>query len=311
MSGRGLVARVTFCALLALTGCAATGPKPGAGPALWVVRSQSATVYLFGTMHILPIPVAWETKTIQNAFSESSELWTETDVSDLHAVARAYRARGISPDYDLPAALGAAHWAVFSAELTKCGVAPDKATHMRPWFAGVLFQACAAKASPRPQTTAIGYAAMPDRFLVEQAKTENKSLHYLEPLDSQVAVLVRRPDAEQLPLLIKQIDARGAAPPDPARVKQRVSVLTAVEIAWAHGNLGPVSARAEAEMQRQDPAFHDALLTHRNQIFVTSIAQTLQRSTTAFVAMGAFHLIGQDSVLDSLAKLGFTAERIE
>lgn len=45
------------------TDAAATTPA-GSGPALWKVADEDTTIYLFGTVHVLPKDVVWYTPTI-------------------------------------------------------------------------------------------------------------------------------------------------------------------------------------------------------------------------------------------------------
>lgn len=59
-----------------------------AAPGLWVVRSQTATVYLFGTVHMLPASTHWQSPSIEHAMDLSDEIWTEADTSSLPALVR-------------------------------------------------------------------------------------------------------------------------------------------------------------------------------------------------------------------------------
>ena len=48
-----------------------------ADPALWAVRSNGSTVYLFGTIHAIDPSKVWRTPALDSAFGDSSELWLE------------------------------------------------------------------------------------------------------------------------------------------------------------------------------------------------------------------------------------------
>ena len=52
-------------------------PIPDADPALWVVRDEDTTIYLFGTIHVLRPGVTWFDDGIKAAFDASDELVTE------------------------------------------------------------------------------------------------------------------------------------------------------------------------------------------------------------------------------------------
>ena len=62
-------------ALLLLSRDAPTAPRL-ATPALWVVRDADTTVYLFGTVHMLPPDLAWFRGPVREAFDRSDTLVT-------------------------------------------------------------------------------------------------------------------------------------------------------------------------------------------------------------------------------------------
>jgi len=51
-----------------------------ADPALWVVKDEDTTIYLFGTIHILRPGLSWFDEGVKKAFDESGELVTEIGV---------------------------------------------------------------------------------------------------------------------------------------------------------------------------------------------------------------------------------------
>ena len=56
-------------------------------------------------------------------------------------------------------------------------------------------------------------------------------------------------------------------------------------------------------MRAQGADFYDMIFTQRNVRFAARIAQALKGSQTVFVAIGAGHLAGPDSVQAQLGKL--------
>ena len=71
---RGLAAGL-LAAALALSGC---GHRCGARPPLWRVSDRDTTVWLLGTVHLLPPGVDWQTPTVTRAIAGSDALWLET-----------------------------------------------------------------------------------------------------------------------------------------------------------------------------------------------------------------------------------------
>src|SRR5688572_7422564 len=56
-------------------------PLPDADPALWVVRDDDTTIYLFGTFHVLDTR-SWFNDEVRTAFDASSELVLEARIPE-------------------------------------------------------------------------------------------------------------------------------------------------------------------------------------------------------------------------------------
>src|SRR5689334_14864258 len=80
---RRAAAAFGFAALL--TGSPATSKAPQAAhPALWEVSDPDTTIYLFGTIHLLPDNFQWRTGKFDQAVQNSRQLIVETIVDDKH-----------------------------------------------------------------------------------------------------------------------------------------------------------------------------------------------------------------------------------
>src|ERR1043165_1898884 len=71
---------------------AACGDKPSAGdpapaqaaakgPGLWRISDADTTVYLFGTVHVLPPALSWRTAAIDKALGDAKAVYFETDIN--------------------------------------------------------------------------------------------------------------------------------------------------------------------------------------------------------------------------------------
>src|SRR3954471_23606807 len=69
-----------FAAMLALS--PASAATTAARPALWAVSDADTTVYLFGTIHLLPDNYQWRTPKFDQAMASAQELIVETIVDD-------------------------------------------------------------------------------------------------------------------------------------------------------------------------------------------------------------------------------------
>jgi uncharacterized protein YbaP (TraB family) len=79
--------------------------------------------------------------------------------------------------------------------------------------------------------------------------------------------------------------------------------------AWASGNVQRLEELAVTEMQTETPALYEALLVRRNTDWADQIQTMLVGSGTVFIAVGAAHLAGDDSVQEILGDRGVTVTR--
>jgi uncharacterized protein YbaP (TraB family) len=79
--------------------------------------------------------------------------------------------------------------------------------------------------------------------------------------------------------------------------------------AWSRGDLKVLEAEMVADMRRETPEFYRVLLADRNAAWAKAIAERLKGSGTSFIAVGAAHLVGPDSVQAELAELGIKSQR--
>ena len=110
---------------------------------------------------------------------------------------------------------------------------------------------------------------------------------------------------------------RVAAQPGPAAgAKQDLSsvgnlaiVMGQMQSAWNRGDSEIFEIMLE-QMRVNSPASYDTMFVQRNSNWAGWIAQRLQQPGTVFVAVGAGHLAGSDSVQAKLAQLGVRSARI-
>ena len=76
------------------------------------------------------------------------------------------------------------------------------------------------------------------------------------------------------------------------------------------GDLKALETQFVTEMKGPYADVYDVLLTKRNIDWAGQLKTKLAGSGVSFVAVGAGHLVGEDSVQVQLAKLGIKAERV-
>jgi len=86
--------------------------------------------------------------------------------------------------------------------------------------------------------------------------------------------------------------------------------LKAIIEAWKNGD-DEALARLENELMRRDePELYQRLLVERNEAWARQVAALLQQPGTVFIAVGAAHLAGPDSLQRQLQRQGESVERL-
>src|SRR3990170_5652199 len=76
------LASAAICASPALPTGPVTSSPAEARPALWQVSDDDTTIYLFGTIHVLPGGVGWRPPALNQVMAESDGLGLETVIED-------------------------------------------------------------------------------------------------------------------------------------------------------------------------------------------------------------------------------------
>ncbi len=265
-----------------------------AEPGLWLVQSPTAKIYLFGTMHILPNDSLWFGPKIAAAFADSHELWEEADVglAGTKGVPN-MMARATSPDADLWAELPTETAEKFRALLKDCHLPASSVAHFQPWFAAMLPAFCQLTAQSKGHEAVAG----PEVRLMERARDAGKRVDFFETADQQISYLADAPRDVQLRQLRGAINENGKA------------AFAGLESSRVAGNL-PVITKLIEDSKKEDPASFAILFTRRNEHFASRIAELLRGHSNIFVAIGAGHLAGPDSVQAQLEKQGIHATRL-
>ena len=269
-------------------------PATGEGPALWVVKDADSTIYLFGTVHVLRPTTAWGSAKVDAAFASASDIWFEiSNPDDQAAMIPLVQQYGLSPQTPLSSLLTPAELADLDVAAQTIGVSAAQLDPFRPWMAGLMLSVAPLKKAGYDPASGV------ELILKARALEAGKPVHGFETLDSQIRVLATLPDDIQLEFLKSTLkDFDGAT-----------TELDAMVTAWSTGDVATLKHVAVDEMKAEAPEIYDALLVRRNAGFADQIQGLLAGSGTAFVAVGAAHLAGDDSVQKMLEHRGVTVER--
>lgn len=138
-----------------------------------------------------------------------------------------------------------------------------------------------------------------DVVLRAEAEADGKRISGLESAAGQRAMLDRMPAPSRA----------AALPASPATVSTLAALIGQMQAAWNRGDQGIFAAMID-QMRQTSPAGYATLFTDRNRDWAGWIARRLDQPGTVFVAVGAGHLVGRDSVQAKLSALGVRSARI-
>ncbi|AYG96013.1 TraB/GumN family protein [Brevundimonas naejangsanensis] len=264
-------------------------------PALWVVRDHDSTIYLFGTIHFVKPEQAWRSEPVDAAFTTSTRLILEVaDPEDQAAVAPLIPRYGLTPDRPLSSLLSSEELQRLDAAAAAIGGSAAQMDIMRPWLAGVMLSSAGLVRN--------GYApgAGVDVLLRAQARADAKPIEGLETPEQQVRMLAGFPEEGQIAFLKKTLDDFHKPPVELDRLAH----------AWAAGDVDAIADITLKPMREGNERLYQILIVERNQRWARQIADLLDGSGTVFVAVGALHLAGEDSVQAILREGGIDIKRL-
>ena len=267
----------------------AVPPAEGQGPALWVIRDADSTLYLFGTVHLLRPTTAWGTDRVDAAFASADKLILEiSNPDDQAAVIPLIQQHGLSPATPLSSLLTAEELAKLDAAGQTIGLSAAQLDPFRPWFAALtLSVAPLAKAGYDP-------ASGVELILKARAEAAGKPISGFETIDEQIRILAGFPEEDQLAFLRSTLEDFETATVDLDRLVE----------SWAEGDVEAIEAIGVQPMRESSEELYQALLVRRNTNWADQIQAELEGSGTVFIAVGAAHLAGDDSVQDILERRG-------
>lgn len=265
-----------------------------ADPALWRIQHDGATIYLFGTVHVLPQGMQWHYPVLDDALKASDTLYVELVDDDPATMQPLVMQYGIDFAHPLSGELDAGDEQRLQAAAQTAGVPARALDAMKPWMAAVtLTVAPIVKAGFDPASGA-------DKKLRQQFASEGKPVKGLETAARQIGYFANLPQTVQVSMLQETLD-------DYAKADTEIAALVKD---WKAGDVDAIAALENSDMRNKYPVLYNTLLTERNRRWAQQVAQMLDARQTVFVAVGAAHLAGPDDVQAQLQKLGIAVERV-
>lgn len=267
-----------------------------AEPPAWIVSDADSRIILYPTVHALPEGLDWQSPALASVIAASDEVWLE--IGDANApgladeVSQLVAAYGMSPELPLSKRLNADRYAAFSAAVTKLGMPVEALDNFQPWLAAL--------AMTQAELSASGISGERGVEKVLSGLFAGRSVKNLETAAQQTRLFAELAGDEQIAFLMTAVDTAGTAS---ARLLQ-------IAQDWAKGDLEGVEEMLIAELRADYPIIYERIFTARNKAWADILAAELEASGSDFIAVGAGHLIGEDSVQSLLAERGYSVRKV-
>ena len=268
----------------------------------WQVTSDTATVYLLGSIHFADKSFYPLRQEIENAFSRCEYLVVELDVNKVDA--EIYNSllsqKGVYKDgKTIKDVISNETWLQLQKRLDQLNINYDVIKNYRP---GVLVLTLTAM-----QVMHMGFdpqLGIDVHFLLE-ATRQAKNIIELETLEQQINLFLNIPDGE---LLLKE---------SLYSLDESELMMANMVSYWKYGDETQMNKLLFEDAIEDYPVFseiYDRLFYERNEQMTLKIDAMLKQKaagkTFYFVVVGAGHLIGEKGIVNSLKEKGYDVKRL-
>ena len=272
--------RAALAALLALAGCG--GPRVAAHPAMWRVSDGDTTIWLLGSIHVLPPNVDWRTPLIDRAIAEADTLVLESSPDeqvDFRAMAEGV---GLKP---LAERVSPGKLPMLKAMIERSGTDRAILDGYEDWAAAVVLDNGDAKAENASRDDGV------ERKLWDAFDQSGKTRTTFYRAKEQLSQLNDLPAALQREMLENTL-----AP--------KLSFGETLK-AWESGDL--VSLEKHATCTPLD----GRLVGQPNDRWSKWIAWRMRKPGNVLIAVGLGHMVGPYALPKLLATRGLKVERVQ
>ena len=293
--GRRLAA-VFAIAATACTAAPATEPK-AASPAMWKVADADTTIYLFGTIHLLPKDTKWRSPAFDKAATGADTLVVETIIDDNNPAATLSELFKLAVTEGLPPLterVAPEKKAALEEAMTKSGIPTPVYDKMETWAAAFMLLGVQFK------NLGLDPGSGVESALKKQFQDGGKTVGQLETNAEQLGFFDRLSEKAQREFLVAVLD-------DPKSMDAEFGSMLA---AWSRGDVKGIAESFNSDLGEAQE-LRDALLTQRNANWAKWVKGRLDQPGTVLVAVGAGHLAGDGSVLSMLETQGVKVTRVQ
>lgn len=274
----------------------ASDAASSAGPTIWRVSDADNTLWIFGAIHALPPGLPWRRPELDAALAEAEIVFLEIafDPETVDAYNALALERGANPaGVGLLEQLSPSGRAALERIAASIGLTAGDLAWMKPWLA--LSEIEYAISFANGASIAEGV----DAVIEAAANAAGKDIRSLDTVAQIVGAFADFSDAEQAVILEAALAFYEAHP----------TYGHALLAAWLAGDVAEMERLYALNAAAMPPIFDDALLAQRNRRWLETLDAFMAGDVDGLVVVGAFHMVGPDSLVLYLEDRGYTIER--
>ncbi|WP_061906905.1 TraB/GumN family protein [Devosia sp. Leaf420] len=282
-----------FALLVSL--CGLSSPALAA-PAIWKVSDADSSVWLFGSIHLLPPDTDWRTEEFDKLVDAADRVYFETDLGPAAQaeIIVLTAQRGFSTDAKLLSEkIDSKLMGKVRSMADAVNVPVASLLAMEPWMAATMLSTAVMTEAGYDPTVGV------DSVMSREIPIERQG--FLETAVEQMDAISGGTRDEHIQLLTATMTEGLDA----------VSTIDAMKDAWVDGTPELVGDIFLAQLGSYGDGFTKRLITDRNTNWTGQISDMLARNEHAFLIVGTGHLVGEDSVITMLENAGFSSERVQ
>ena len=287
---------VSFFGGLILSPLAAHGE-----PAMWTLSDEDTVINIIGTVHYLPEDADWRSARINSAFETAETVCFEVDVdSRMDESVALMSSLGIFQNGDrLVNHLTKDQEKDLHEMADFFGIPFASLNVMKPWLASLTIEEFL--------VDRLDFGDGVEFTLYPEVLESGKEICEMETPAEQLTEWATLDVAEQVEIMfLESEETKDLSVAEGITYSQEK--LEELIDEWLEGDVRALDDIIDEEAEASD-TFHDALLVNRNARWVPRIENMLaQKGGNIFIAVGAAHLAGEDSVITMLREKGYKIE---